>query len=94
MEIDMIEKEILKLLPDRPNRSHKGMFGKVLCIAGSVNMAGASYLCGYAALRTGAGLVRIFTREENRVILQMLLPEQFDHLFRGEGGGGKAIRSP
>lgn len=84
MEIDMIEKEILKLLPDCPNRSHKGMFGKVLCIAGSVNMAGASYLCGYAALRTGAGLVRIFTREENRVILQMLLPEAILTTFSAE----------
>ena len=84
MEIDMIEKEILKLLPDRPNRSHKGMFGKLLCIAGSVNMAGASYLCGYAALRTGAGLVRIFTREENRVILQMLLPEAILTTFSAE----------
>ena len=84
MEIDMMEKEILKLLPDRPNRSHKGMFGKVLCIAGSVNMAGASYLCAYAALRTGAGLVRIFTREENRVILQMLLPEAILTTFSAE----------
>lgn len=84
MEIDMIEKEILKLLPARPSRSHKGMFGKVLCIAGSVNMAGASYLCGYAALRTGAGLVRIFTREENRVILQMLLPEAILTTFSSE----------
>ena len=84
MEIDVIEKEILKLLPARPSRSHKGMFGKVLCIAGSVNMAGASYLCGYAALRTGAGLVRIFTREENRVILQMLLPEAILTTFSSE----------
>lgn len=84
MEIDMMEKEILKLLPDRPNRSHKGMFGKVLCIAGSVNMAGASYLCGYAALRAGAGLIRIFTREENRVILQMLLPEAILTTFSAE----------
>ena len=47
-------------------------------------MAGASYLCGYAALRTGAGLVRIFTREENRVILQMLLPEAILTTFSAE----------
>lgn len=84
MEIDMTENNFLKLLPDRPDRSHKGMFGKVLCIAGSVNMAGASYLCGYAALRTGAGLVRIFTREENRVILQSLLPEAILTTFSSE----------
>ena len=51
------------------------MFGKALCIAGSVNMAGAAYLCAGAAYRSGAGLVRILTPEENRVILQTLLPE-------------------
>lgn len=85
VEMDMMKKEILKLLPQRPVRSHKGMFGKVLCIAGSVNMAGASYLCGYAALRTGAGLVRIFTREENRIILQALLPEGILTTFSSEG---------
>lgn len=38
-------------------------------------MAGAAYLSAYAAYRTGAGLVRIFTPEENRIILQELLPE-------------------
>lgn len=87
----MMEKEILKLLPDRPDRSHKGMFGRVLCIAGSINMAGASYLCGYAALRTGAGLVRIFTREENRVILQTLLPEAILTTFSSESGAEEKL---
>ena len=38
-------------------------------------MAGAAYLCAGAAYRSGAGLVRILTPEENRVILQTLLPE-------------------
>ena len=63
------------MLPKRTARSHKGIYGKVLCIAGSRNMAGAAYLCGYAALRTGAGMVQIFTPEANRIILQTLLPE-------------------
>lgn len=90
-EIYMMEKEILKLLPDRPDRSHKGMFGRVLCIAGNINMAGASYLCGYAALRTGAGLVRIFTREENRVILQTLLPEAILTTFSSESGAEEKL---
>ncbi len=90
-KIYMMEKEILKLLPDRPDRSHKGMFGRVLCIAGSINMAGASYLCGYAALRTGAGLVRIFTREENRVILQTLLPEAILTTFSSESGAEEKL---
>ena len=38
-------------------------------------MAGAAYLSAKAALRTGAGLVEIFTPECNREILQCLLPE-------------------
>lgn len=66
---------MLDMLPKRTARSHKGIYGKVLCIAGSKNMAGAAYLCGYAALRAGAGMVRIFTPEANRIILQTLLPE-------------------
>ena len=38
-------------------------------------MAGAAYLAALAAYRTGAGLVKILTPEENREILQTLLPE-------------------
>jgi len=70
-----MEKEDLENLPERPAYSNKGTFGKVLVIAGSKNMAGAAYLSGLAAYRTGAGLVRIYTPEENRIILQTLLPE-------------------
>ncbi|MDE6896276.1 MAG: bifunctional ADP-dependent NAD(P)H-hydrate dehydratase/NAD(P)H-hydrate epimerase, partial [Lachnospiraceae bacterium] len=67
--------EVLEYLPVRVSRSNKGTYGKVLCIAGSLHMAGAAYLCAWAAYRTGAGLVKILTPEENRVILQCLLPE-------------------
>jgi NAD(P)H-hydrate epimerase len=35
------------------------MFGKVCIVAGSVGMSGAAALAGRAALRTGAGLVRV-----------------------------------
>ena len=62
-------------LPKRPAYSNKGTFGKVLVVAGSKNMSGAAYLSALAAYRTGAGLVKIFTVEENRVILQTGLPE-------------------
>lgn len=74
-EYNKIGEEILKKLPVRKARSNKGTYGKVLCAAGSVNMAGAAYLCGYGAYRAGAGLVRVLTPKENRVIIQELLPE-------------------
>lgn len=68
-------KQDLKKLPYRLANGNKGTFGKVLVIAGSKNMAGAAYLSASAAYAMGAGLVRILTVEENRQILQTLLPE-------------------
>lgn len=61
--------------PKRVNDSHKGSYGKVLMIAGSKGMAGAAYLSAKAAYAAGAGLVQIYTSEENRIVLQALLPE-------------------
>jgi NAD(P)H-hydrate epimerase len=46
-------------LPLRPKDSNKGDFGKVLVLAGSRGMSGAAILCASAALRGGAGLVRV-----------------------------------
>jgi ADP-dependent NAD(P)H-hydrate dehydratase / NAD(P)H-hydrate epimerase len=47
------------LLPERPARGHKGSFGKVLAIAGSLDYAGAALLVCRAAGRAGAGLVTL-----------------------------------
>src|SRR3954452_18226313 len=43
----------------RPRDSNKGTFGRVLVVAGSRGMSGAAVLCASAALRGGAGLVRL-----------------------------------
>ncbi|MDO4200270.1 MAG: NAD(P)H-hydrate dehydratase [Clostridia bacterium] len=45
-------------LPKRSPESHKGDFGKLLCICGSKSMPGAAYFCVESALRCGVGLVR------------------------------------
>ncbi len=65
----------LSRMPAREQNSNKGTFGRVLCVCGSRGMAGAAYLCGLAALRSGAGLVEILTPEVNLPIIQTLLPE-------------------
>ena len=49
----------LPRLAERDAESHKGDFGLVLIIGGSRGMAGAVGLAGMAALRGGAGLVRL-----------------------------------
>lgn len=48
-------------LPPRDKNAHKGDFGRVGIVAGSRGMSGAAVLCGNAALRSGSGLVSIFT---------------------------------
>ena len=63
------------LLPGRDRGGNKGTFGKVLLAAGSVNMAGAAVLAAKACYRTGAGMVKVITPPENRVILQQAVPE-------------------
>ncbi len=51
------------LLPPRPVRGHKGTFGKLLVVAGSLDYAGAALLVSRAAGRAGAGLVTLAVPE-------------------------------
>ena len=67
--------DIAGLIRGREPGGNKGTFGKILIIAGSYSMCGAALLCAEACMRAGAGMVKIFTREENRVIIQEKLPE-------------------
>ena len=53
----------LPQLGPRAAESHKGDYGRVLMIGGSVGMAGAISLAGMAALRSGAGLVTLAVPE-------------------------------
>ena len=64
---------IPKLKP-RAIDAHKGDFGKVLIIAGSVGMSGAAALAGRAALRAGAGLVRVATAKSAQPIVASIEP--------------------
>lgn len=80
----LLEPADLRQLPKRPMDSNKGTYGKMLVIAGSKGMSGAAYLCALAAYRTGVGLVKILTVEENRIILQGQLPEAIIESYEAE----------
>jgi hydroxyethylthiazole kinase-like uncharacterized protein yjeF len=54
---------------------HKGDCGRILIFAGSKGMTGAAVLCARAALRAGAGLVRVSVPEELFPVLQIGIPE-------------------
>ena len=74
--------DVRRLLPPRDPSGNKGSFGKVFLAAGSPGMAGAAFLSASAVLRLGAGMVRILTPEENRPVLQQLLPEAVLAVYR------------
>ena len=48
---------VLSCLPDRKPDSHKGDYGKILLLCGSMGYTGAAALAAMGALRMGAGLV-------------------------------------
>ncbi|HEW78427.1 MAG TPA: NAD(P)H-hydrate dehydratase [Phycisphaerales bacterium] len=64
---------IPKLKP-RAVDAHKGDFGRVCIIAGSSGMSGAAALAGRAALRAGAGLVRVAIPESILPIVASIEP--------------------
>lgn len=72
------------LLPERARDGNKGTFGKALIVAGSYAMAGAATMAASAAGRMGCGMVRVYTRAENRVIVQDTVPEALLSLWSPE----------
>lgn len=66
------------LVPRRPT-SNKGDHGKLVVIGGDHGTAGAIRMAGEAALRAGAGLVRVLTRLENIPAIITARPELMVH---------------
>jgi len=76
--------DIARWLRPRPRNTHKGANGRVLCIGGDNGSGGAIALCTEAALRTGAGLVDVATREAHVPALLARLPEAMAHAPRDD----------
>ncbi len=74
-QVFALEREDLRKLLVRTPEGNKGTFGKVLVVGGIPGMAGAAYFAARAAYKSGCGLVKIYTAEENEIILQTKLPE-------------------
>lgn len=76
LKTNIVTKEIVRsLLPFRVTNSHKGSFGKVLILAGSVGMTGAAYLASEAAMRSGAGIVILGIPRSLNPIMEVKLTE-------------------
>jgi NAD(P)H-hydrate epimerase len=72
---NLSRQELRSALVSRHGDDHKGVFGHVLIVAGSRNMAGASILCARAALRSGAGLVTLAVPASLQAVVAGHIPE-------------------
>ena len=74
--VDLLTPEQLRVLIEpRAAESHKGDFGRVTVIAGSIGKTGAAMLSGMAALRSGAGLVTVATPASCLPVVASMAPE-------------------
>lgn len=62
-------------MPDRSGVTNKGDCGRLLVVGGDRGMAGAPVFAAMAAYRSGTGLVELLTHPENRIPVQVLIPE-------------------
>ena len=72
---EITENMVWERVPERVQDSHKGTYGKVLCVAGSSRFRGAAALCTEGALRSGCGIVTLATVEPVFASVQPRMPE-------------------
>ena len=66
---------VARNLPARPERAHKGDFGRLLVVAGSIDLPGAAMLTALGAMRAGCGVVRVATADSVAARLAASAPE-------------------
>lgn len=84
---------VWRLLPRRLPDTHKGSYGRLLCLAGSRAYRGAAALAAEGALRAGAGLVQLASVEEVLAGVWARLPECTLLPCREDGEGHISLAS-
>lgn len=67
--------DVAPSFPPRARAAHKGTYGHLLVVAGSVGKTGAAALAAMAAMRSGSGLVTVATPESQQPVVAGLVRE-------------------
>ena len=87
--LELLTRERMReIIPTRAAESHKGDFGRVLIVAGSLGRTGAAHLTAIGALRSGAGLVTVATPRSCLPILASMAPEYMTEALDETPSGG------
>jgi hydroxyethylthiazole kinase-like uncharacterized protein yjeF len=85
--------ELAWLARPRPVEAHKGIFGHVLILAGSIGKTGAAAMAAKAALRAGAGLVTVATARNALPIIASLGMEYMTEPLPETAAGTISLRA-
>jgi NAD(P)H-hydrate epimerase len=77
--------------PPRPREAHKGTYGRLLIVGGSLGKTGAAALAARAAMRTGAGLVTVATAASQQPVVAGLLLESMTEPLAETAVGSVAL---
>jgi NAD(P)H-hydrate epimerase len=87
--LELLTRERMReLVPARSPESHKGDFGRVLVVAGSLGRSGAAHLAAMGALKSGAGLVTVATPRSCLPIVAAMAPEYMTEPLDETPAGG------
>ena len=85
--------DVARHFPRRQRESHKGSYGALLVVAGSVGKSGAAALAARAAMRAGAGLVTVATAASAQPAVAALLLEAMSEPLPETEAGSIALKA-
>lgn len=84
-KLTITEKSVRQYLPKRDDNTHKGDYGRILIIGGSVGFTGAPKLAANAALKCGSGLIYVAVPESVYPIVASGLTEPMAFPYASDG---------